>query len=250
MGFFTSLFGRSDAEDEIENFVNEISEGQLPELNNGMTLNLETPDGRHILAGRLSGYSAGDGALTLERLPGGLSLKLCETGTSVTVRGAGGSMMQFVLMGTVQESTRMVCRLKNVKFKLVSENRRNLRLQVSLPATLYYREDEALRRPEECALVDISTGGACIESEYLHAVDEVLRLKVKLLDYAPMEYIGEIIRVEEYEPKKFRYGFLFAQLNSRELADLTRTLHNIQSGNYTTWQRTGAGHWGPSRKDE
>ena len=37
------------------------------------------------------------------------------------------------------------------------------------PATMYYRADETLSHPEECVLVDISSGGACIESEYLHA---------------------------------------------------------------------------------
>lgn len=71
----------------------------------------------------------------------------------------------------------------------------------------------------------------------------MLRLKVKLMDYASMSFVGEIIRVTEYQPGKFRYGFLFAQLSERELTELTRTLYNIQVGNRSTWMRSTEGHW-------
>ncbi len=242
MGFFSSLFGRS-GDDYGLGETEEESAGALPELYNGMTLDLETNEGQHILTGRLSGYTAGDTTVTLERLPGGLSLQVREVGSSATIRGVSESMAQFFLKGVVQESTRLVCRLKDVKVKAMPELRRDLRLQMGIPVAMYYWTDETFSHPEECTLVDISTGGACIESEYLHAEDEVLRLKVKLLDYAPMEFVGEIIRVTEYQPGKFRYGFLFAQLNERELTELTRTLYNIQIGNRSTHMRSEEGHW-------
>lgn len=242
MGFFASLFGRSDDDVQLVNTEEEAA-GTFPELYNGMTLDLETNEGQPILTGRLSGYSSGDTAMTLERLPGGLSFQVREIGTSVTVRGVSESMTQFFLKGTVQESSRLLCRLKDVKVKAIPEHRNNFRLQMGVPVTMYYPSDAAYSHPEECTLVDISTGGACIESEYLHAEDEVLRLKVKLLDYAGMEFIGEIIRVTEYQPGKFRYGFLFAQLKERELTELTRTLYNIQVGNRSTHMRSENGHW-------
>ena len=241
MGFFSSLFGRADDDQAEDSAVEEA--GTFPELYNGMTLDLETPEGEHILTGRLSGYALGDTALTVERLPGGLSFGIREMGTSVTIRGVSEAMSQFFLKGTVQESNRLVCRLKDVKVKAMPEHCHDFRLQMGVPAAMHYPSDETFSNPEECLLVDISTGGACIESEYIHAEDEVLRLRVKLLDYAPMEFIGEIIRVVEYQPGKFRYGFLFAQLNERELTELTRTLYNIQVGNRSTWMRSDAGHW-------
>lgn len=241
MGFFTSLFGRSDDDRQVD--IEEEETGAFPELYNGMTLDLETNEGQRILTGRLSGFTAGDSTLTLERLPGGLSFEVRGIGTEVTVRGISEAMTQFFLKGTVQESTRLLCRLKDVKVKSIPEHRHDFRLQMGVPVTMYYRTDETFSHPEECTLVDISTGGACIESEYLHAVDEVLWLKVKLMDYAPMEFVGEIIRVNEYQPGRFRYGFLFAQLKERELTDLTRTLYNIQVGNRGTWMRSDMGHW-------
>lgn len=238
MGFFSSLFGRSDDYDEEE--LNEET-GELPKLHSGMTLDVETPDGEPVLTGRLTEF--GPSSLTLERLPGGLSLSVREMGTSVVVRGLDEGMTPFYLRGTVQESTRLVCRLKDVKVKPIPEHRQDFRLRMRVPVTMCYPKDTGFTHPEECALVDISSGGACIESEYLHAVDEVLRLRVKLEDYAPMEFVGEIIRVEEYQPGKFRYGFLFAQLKEKELTELTRTLYNLQAGNRSVWVRSSEGHW-------
>ena len=241
MGFLSSLFGRS-AETAVNNKAAEHT-GPLPELYNGMTLDLETPDGQRVLTGRLAGYNAGDTTLTVERQPGALSLALREPGASLVIRGVDEGMTQFFLKGTVQESTRLVCRLKDVKVKVISEHRTNFRLQMGIPAALHYESDVTFSNPEVCTLVDISTGGACLESEYLHAEDEVLRLKIKLLDYTPMDFLGEIIRVVEYEPGKFRYGFLFAQLKDSELTELTRTLYNLQVGNRSTWVRSSEGHW-------
>lgn len=240
MGFFASLFGR-ERDEQTESAAGEAA--AFPELYSGMTLDMETMDGEEILTGRLTGYAPSDTTLTLERLPGGLSLGVRDVGTSVVVRGVSENMTQFYLRGTIQESSRLLCRVKDVKVKAISEHRHNFRLQMGVPVTMYYCSDETRNNPEECTLVDISTGGACVESEYLHAEDEVLRLRVKLLDYAPMEFTGEIIRVTEYQPGKFRYGFLFAQLKESELTELTRTLYNIQIGNRATWVRSPEGHW-------
>ena len=244
MGFFSNLLGRSDDDYDYgtEDGAGEVT-GAFPDLRNGMTLNVETPEGAEVLSGRITGYSAGDTTLTLERLPGALSFKTREMGTAVQLRGLDEKMTQFILKGSIQESTRLVCRVKDLKVKPIAENRHDFRLQMNVPAELYYRSDDARSHPEECTLVDISTGGACLESEYLHAEDEVLRLKVKLSDYAPMEFMGEIIRVVEFRPGQFRYGFLFAQLKETELTELTRTLYNIQVGNRQTWMRSEDGHW-------
>ena len=237
MGFFSNLIGHSD--DDYE----EDDTGALPELSNGMTLSVESADGFELFRGRITGYAGENASVTLERLPRGLSFKVLELGTSVLLRGCDERMQQFILKGTVQESTRLVCRIKDVKMKPIQETRENFRLMLRTSAELYYMSDHNQSNPEKCTLLDISTGGACLESEYLHAEDEVLRLKVKLEDYLPMEFVGEIIRVVEYGPGRFRYGFLFAQLQESERVDLTRTLYNLQVGNRKPWLRTEEGFW-------
>lgn len=242
MGFLSNLLGRTDGVYETQEPAAD-GPGALPDLHSGMALDVETAEGAELLTGRLTGFSEGDATLTLERLPGGLSLKTRTPGTSVLIRGFDDKMNQFILKGTIQESTRLVCRVKDLKVRPIPEQRHDFRLRAATPAALFYPKDEARANPEECTVVDISTGGACIESEFLHAEDEVLRLRVKLADYAPMEFIGEIIRVAEYLPGKFRYGFLFAQLKETEMTELTRTLYNIQVGNRQPWMRTEEGPW-------
>ena len=242
MGFLSNLRGRSNDDYEYEP-EDSANEGDLSDLHNGITLTVESTEGGELFSGQLTGYADGDTALTLERLPGGLSFKVLELGATMQLRGCDEMMRQFILRGTVQESTRLVCRFKDVKLKPIQESRENFRLIIRSPAELYYMTDDSHSNPEECTLVDISVGGACLESEYIHAEDEVLRLKIKLEDYIPMEFVGEIIRVVEYEPRKFRYGFLFAQLKESERTELTRTLYNLQTGNRNIFWRSQLGTW-------
>ena len=92
-------------------------------------------------------------------------------------------------------------------------------------------------------LVDISTGGACVQSEFMHAEDEVLRMKIQIEEYAPMTVVGQIIRAYEHSPGLFRYGILFAQLKEEEITSLTKMLYNIQMGNRKEWRRGEGGYW-------
>ncbi|MDE6589379.1 MAG: PilZ domain-containing protein [Oscillospiraceae bacterium] len=218
MGFLSNLFGRSnnDYDYETEDGADEESGADVSALvYKGITLEVgPSENGGEAFSGRVSEFNSREDRLTLERLPGALSLKTREIGSSVELRGCDKDMKQFMLKATVQESTRLVCRLKDVRVKPIPELRENFRLQLSSPATMYSYEDIGRNNPEECTLVDISTGGACVESEYLHAEDEVLRLKIKLEAYVPREFVGEIIRVVEYRPGKFRYGCLLAPLEA------------------------------------
>ena len=240
MGFLSRLLGRSD---EYETEDGTTDEDELPELHNGMTVSVESAEGVELFGGRITGYADGDTVITLERLPRGLSFRVLDLDSTVLLRGCDEEMQPFILKGAVQESTRLVCRLKDVKQKPIKESRENFRLQMHAPAEMYYMSDNSRSNPEDCVVLDISTGGACLESEYLHAEDEVLRLKVKLEDYVPMEFVGEIIRVFEIRPGRFRYGFLFAQLKESERTELTRTLYNLQVGNRKPWLRTEEGYW-------
>ena len=240
MGLFSNLRGRSNNyEYGEENDANDA----LPDLHNGMTVSVESAEGAELFRGRITGYTKRDTVMTLERLPMALSFRILDLGADLLLRVCDEDMQQFIMKGTVQESTRLICRFKDIKVKPINETRDSFRLPMRTSAELFYMTDDSRSNPERCSLIDISTGGACIESEYLHAEDEVLRLKVKLEDYLPMEFVGEIIRVVEYRPGKFRYGFLFAQLRESERTDLTRTLYNLQVGNRKPWMRTEEGYW-------
>ena len=247
MSIFSSLFSRDDDYD-YEEGSQEAQEGQSPSSNStsgelavGMRLDLTTPDGTPLLAGRIT--ELGEGTLSLERLPGGLAFKLCSLDATVCASGYDKRMVPITMRASVQASTRTLLKLKGVQLLTYPEHREAFRLPLSVPLTLYRQDDDHYKSPEEATLVNISTGGACFQSEYVHVEDEVLRMRVKLDDYTPLSFVGQIVRCAEYQPGLFRYGILFAQLTEEEITSLNRILFNLQTGVKSTHMRTESGHW-------
>lgn len=245
MGIF-SFFNRDQ---DLEAYLPAPTEPALEETNQGfpemcreMPIEIVEKTGRVLNTGLITEH--GGTELTMGRHPGGLSFKVCEPGSTVFVRGCDNKMNQFYLRATVEESSRIQMRLKDLEPEVHENHRDTFRLAVNnVPISIYYMNDERFERPEECRLVDISTGGCCFTSEYLHGEGEVLRLKIKLEDYVAMDFIGEIIRVVECGPNEFRCGVLFAQLKRDEINSLTKVLFNMQLGNRREHSRSEEGHW-------
>lgn len=242
MSFFKNLFkGKNKAEDGPQS-PQAPKPDPLPDLPLGMSLDIITEDGQELLTGQISEQSGT--SLTLERLPGWLSFETCAEGSRVFVRGYNRRMQSFNLSAVVVESGRTVFRVRDMKVEKIPNQRASFRLPVNSKASIFREDDERLSRPEECTLIDISTGGACIESEYVHAEDEVVIMRFKLDDYPTMTFKGQIIRGSEHKDDRYRYGVLFAQLTQDELTNLTRTMYNIQTGNRQIWDRNKVGTWG------
>lgn len=245
MGIFSFFNRDQDLEEYIpaptEPALEEAGPG-LPEMCREMPIEVVEKSGRVLNTGLITEH--GGTELTMGRHPGGLSFKVCEPGSTVYVRGCDNKMNQFDLRATVEESTRVLMKLKDLEPEVHENHRDTFRLAVNnIPISIYYLNDERLERPEECKLVDISTGGCCFTSEYLHGEGEVLRLKIKLEDYVAMDFIGEVIRVVECGPNEFRCGVLFAQLKKEEINSLTKILFNMQLGNRREHSRSEEGHW-------
>lgn len=252
MGIFSFLSKEADEEDEDELLEEEqphqpvqpvrsetAPTGQLFE---GMRLDAMTKDGIPILTGRITQLT--EDTLTMGRLPGDLSFKVVPINSSVSLNGYDKKLIPISLSAVVSESTRTVFSLKDLKVESHSENRDTFRLPYTAPVSLYRKEDDHYKNPEECQLVNISTGGCCVESEYIHMEDEVLRIRVKLDEYAPLNFLGQIVRCVEHSPGKFWYGVLFAQLTEQETASLSKTLYNLQMGVKQTHMRTmDKVHW-------
>lgn len=245
MGIFSFLNRDQDLADYIPAPVTPAPEETgpgLPEMCREMPIEVVEKTGRVLNTGLITEH--GGTEFTMGRHPGGLSFKVCEPGSTVYVRGCDNKMNQFYLRATVEESTRILMKLKDLEPEVHENQRDTFRLAVnSVPISIYYFNDERFERPEECKLVDISTGGCCFTSEYLHGEGEVLRLKIKLEDYVAMDFIGEVIRVVECGPNEFRCGILFAQLKKDEINSLTKVLFNMQLGNRREHSRSEDGHW-------
>lgn len=214
----------------------------LPELNTGMAVDVMVESGETLNSGLITERRGRE--VTIGRKPGALSFKPGEIGSTLYVRGCDSRMTQFYLRAKVLESTRTMMKLGELEPEVRDNNRKNFRLAVNAPISIYYLNDERMERPENCVLVDISTEGCCIQSEYLHGEGEVLHLKIKLDDYVAMDLIGEVIRVSDCGSNGFRCGILFAQLRKDEIENLTKMLFNIQLGNRREHSRSDAGHWG------
>jgi len=255
MGIFSFFSREAEPEPEVEERVEEEKKEEViervpykqpesaltGELFKGMRMDVTDREGAPLLSGQVSEKT--DDTLTLIRLPGDLSFKIATIGSTVRINGYDKKLIPISLSGTVQESTRTLFSAKNLKVESHAENRNNFRLPYTAPVSLYRKDDIHYRNAEECVLVNISTGGCCVQSEYVHIEDEVLRIRIKLDDYAPLNFLGQIVRCTEHAPGQFWYGILFAQLTEQETTSLSKTLYNLQMGIKDTLMRDETGYW-------
>jgi len=252
MGIF-SFLTKNDEDEEDEELLQEEEEQaaqlspKLPEnavtgeLFEGMRIDVTTKEGALLLTGRV--VERASDSLTLGRLPGDLSFKITPLNSIVSLSGYDKKLIPICLSAVVAESTRTALKLTRLKVENHAEGREAFRLPYTAPVSIYRMDDERLQNPEECTLINISTGGCCIQSDYVHIEDEVMRLKVKLEDYAPLNFVGQVVRCSDRGRGKFWYGILFAQLTDQEISALNKTLYNLQMGIKKTHMRTEEGHW-------
>ncbi len=257
MGFFSSVFpkspkdGQQNAQSQApensnpqQNYMSGMMSDRIPDMYLGMTLSIFYEDGKTLLTGILTDFS--NVSMVIERKPGQLSFDICDAGTPVLVRGfSRGFTVPFELNATVESSSRIRYRLRNLKSVPFNEQRTNYRLSINSPVRLFYEDDTNYQNPEPCKLVNLSATGACIESEFIHGENEVLWLKMQIEDYMPMTLLGQVVRVEEPSHGVFHYGFLFAQLDQQQSAALSRMIFNIQTDFRKNRQRNSGsyGHW-------
>lgn len=243
MAFFDFLFIKEPIEPtEGADAAPEAEKSEQLDIAPGMQLDVVQEDGQQLLSGLIVSADFPQ-EIVLDRLPGALAFTICPAGTTVHVHGYTSQTIPFHLKATIKESTRILCRLGDLQIEPYVEARQSFRLPINADVSLFYEHDKYLENPEHCTLIDISTGGACFESEYIHAEGEVLRMKTQIGEYAPMTFLGEVIRVMETSAGVFRYGFLFAKLKEDEITALNRTLYNLQVGNRREWSRHGYGSW-------
>lgn len=239
MGFLSYFFSNEDEDDEE---VTPEAEGQeeerspTDELFDGMRLDVTDKQGEPLFSGRIA--SRTHDTLTLDRLPGELSFPILPINSELNINGFDRKLLPICLSAVVQQSTRILLVLKDLAIENHAENRSTFRLPYNAPVSLFRADDERLRNPEPCRLINVSKGGCCLESEYIHAENEVVRVSLELTEYAPLTYMGQITRGEERTPGIFRYGILFAQLTEQEISLLNRTMFNLQVSIKGTHQRT------------
>lgn len=235
--FFGSLFGREEPEElehtppppeeSEEEKARKAAEAAFPALAVGMQLDLLDEENIVLFSARLTSFSLGE--LVLERIPGAVSFPILERGSSVRVRGYGRKMEPLNITATITEATLVLYRLSNPALLPYVNYRQSARQPLSVPAALYQLEDTRLHRPQECLVLDISTGGARITSGYCYCEGDVYRLWVELVKGGGhMAFPSKIVRVKALKNGRFEYGLLFAQLTQRQIGDLDRDIKLVQ----------------------
>lgn len=199
----------------------------FPRINEGMPLELASEGGEPLLSGRMTQFSKE--TLTLERIPGTLSFPLLEPGFPVTVRGYDCDMEPVNLTGSVAESTRVRCVIGEMSLVPYQNHRKSFRQPIDIPANFYALKDRHMAKPQKCSVTDISAGGARVSSAFAYSVGEALRLRLELVKgEGYTSYWGEIVRVGKDGNGGYEYGFLFEQLNRRQIDALMRDIQTIQ----------------------
>ena len=232
--FFKSLFNSPEEEDtdvgavEREESPKKQEDPWFPVFNPEMPVDVLATYSTILLSGRLE--SASPEALVIERIPGEISFPVQETGAPVMVRGYDNQMEPFTLQGIITKSSLTECVVSHLELVPHDNMRKSVRYPLSPPATIYAMEDTLLNKPQECKLLNISTGGACISSSFAYNMGDTLRLRVELIKNAGItSYHCLVVRVTEKPGELYEYGLLFEQLNKSKLNDLLRDIETIQS---------------------
>lgn len=115
-----------------------------------------------------------------------------------------------------------------LKIAEIVNDRAFFRLSTDIKATLTtFSGHGASEQP--CRLLNISIGGVCIGSEYVHHIDDRFLLNVKLLeDRAPSAMYCQILRITEKEQSKYEYGCKFLELTEADQDQIAQNIFTFQ----------------------
>lgn len=82
---------------------------------------------------------------------------------------------------------------------------------------------------QNCKMLNISVGGACILSENQYREGDKFLLNVRLLEDRPISVMFcEVLRIIEREDSKYEYGCRFLELNEEDQDKITQNIFAAQ----------------------
>lgn len=216
--------GRPDGNTEAQ----ERDGTRFPSFTQEMPVDVMANYSTVILSGRLESVS--QNALSVERIPGERIFPVREAGAPVLVRGYDSQMEPFTLRGIITKSSMTRCVVSHLEIIRHDNMRKSVRYPLSPPTTAYTLEDPPSDALQECRLMNISTGGACIASSFPYSKGQALELRVELIPNAGhTSYHCQVVRVSGVPEGGFEYGLLFDQLDKNQLNALLRDIETIQA---------------------
>lgn len=166
--------------------------------------------------------------LTVAKIAGEPDFPTLEAGTAVLVRGYDANMEPLSLWAKVESSSAAECVTGGLEPVIYDNRRKSVRYSLTPPANIYAVDDVRLNEPQRCRLVNISTGGACVISVFAYELEQILRLRVKLVESGGRisTYQCKVVRAIQRPDGQFEYGLLFDPLQQHTLDDL---MHDIKT---------------------
>ena len=170
------------------------------------------------------------GVLVVERIPHEFTFPTMEKDTPVHIRGYDKDLNPVIYEGVVDNSTLTDCTFIGLKLFSVNNCRKMPRCPIEVEGTIYLLTDKHMNNPQPCIVKDISTGGACIESEWAYSPGDQLRLKVEVVKGSGcLSYPGTVVRaVPLGNGTRIEYGLLFAALDHRKIRYLQEDMETVK----------------------
>ena len=150
-----------------------------PRLSKNAVLTILDADFRVIGQGRVDRFDTNE--ITLMRLPGVLTMPVVCVGDVLYLQGENEDEKIYTLEVTVSEASRLYitgCKLNPVEME---HKRAYTRYVINRQAEVIHGTGKQTVT-QVCDLIDISMGGAKIESNVEYPMDKILRLRVELYD--------------------------------------------------------------------
>ena len=223
MGLF-DLFGRKSRQDAEEaEKTKDTSDGMVY---SGMRVEVTTFDGQMLFIAKLRGLRGHTAELHLYSEN---TLPQEEEPFHVKIRGYNDHEKKAVYMeGFITPKPDNIWHVDELKIAKIVNDRAFFRLSTDIEATLTtFSGHGASEQP--CRLLNISIGGVCIGSEYVHHIDDRFLLNVKLLeDRAPSAMYCQILRITEKEQSKYEYGCKFLELTEADQDQIAQNIFTFQ----------------------
>lgn len=225
MGVF-NLFRKLVQEEPEQPEKKNTEEDNELDIYSGMRVEVTTFDGRLLFVAKLMYPQRGSAQLDQYSET---SLPPDTEPLRVRIRGYNDRCRKAVYMeGTISPRPQRKWLVENLMVARIGNDRAFFRLETNIDATA--TSLSGMNAGEKsCKLLNISVGGARIESEYRYQEDDKFLLKVQLMEDRELSVMYcQILRVVDKGDNKFEYGCRFLELNEADQAKITQNIFAVQ----------------------
>ena len=229
------LFGKSRREKETEAALKQAQIEDM-EVFSGMRVEVSADDNKLFLMAVLVGLR-GDRAFLKPLSDVNLMLRTDDP-IPVSIRGFSSvANTAVVLEGTIRPSSSGMWQVEHLALIKAGDDRAFYRMPTMLNATITPVSGRRVSA-ENCKLVNISVGGACIYSQVRHNVGDKFIMRVRLMpELEPSLLMCQILHIVERKHSYLEYGCRFLELKESDEERIFRIIFDMQRRARNNWER-------------